>query len=93
MLESPLGTDITAQCLNDPENAISTKKDILRKDFNNLLLVSLSRHSSAKLVATVASWRQLWDVTLDKGGKKGTCTIQFLFKELAEPTLHWRKTV
>ena len=86
MLESQLGTNIVAQCLNDPENAFSiaksSKKAILRKDFTNLLSTSLSNHPSTKLVASVdesSSWRRLWDLALDKGGK-GTRSMQFLFK-------------
>ena len=91
MLESQLGTDIIAQCLNDPENAFfiakSSKKAILRKYFTNLLSTSLSNHPSTKLVASVAessSWRRLWDLSLDNGGK-GTRSMQFLFKELSRP--------
>ena len=91
MLESQLGTDIVAQCLNDPENAFSIaksfKKAILRKYFTNLLSTSLSNHPSTKLVASVAessSWRWLWDLALDKGGK-GTQSMQFLFEELSLP--------
>ena len=91
MLESQLGTDIVAQCLNDPENASSiaksSKKATLRKYFTNLLSTSFSNHPSTKLVVYVAessSWRRLWDLSLDKGGK-GTRSIQFLFKELSQP--------
>ena len=91
MLESQLGTDIVAQCLNDPENASSiaksSKKAILRKYFTNLLSTSLSNHPSTKLVASVAessSWRRLWDLSLDKGGKR-TRSMQFLFKALSRP--------
>ena len=87
MLESQLGTDIVAQCLNDPENAFSiaksSKKAILRNDFTNLLSTPLSNHPSTKLVVYVAessSWRLLWDLALDKGGKK--TSMKFLFKEL-----------
>ena len=91
MLESQLGTDIVAQCLDDPENAFfiarSSKKTILRKDSTNLLSTSLSDHPSTKLVSFVAessSWRRLWDLALDKGGKE-TRSMQFLFKELSRP--------
>ena len=91
MLESQLGTDIVVQCLNDPKNAFSiaksSKEAVLSKDFTNLLSTSLSNHLSTKLVASVAessSWRRLWDLALDKGGK-GTQSMQFLFKGLSRP--------
>ena len=95
MLESELKTDIVAKCLHDPENATSivqsSKKVILKRDYDKLLSESLSYHPSTKLVATVAmsssSWRWLWDMALDKG-PKGTHSMQFLFKK-TEPPMHW----
>ena len=48
MLESELKTDVVAKCLHDPENATSTvqssKKVILRRDYDKLLSESLSYH-------------------------------------------------
>ena len=83
MLESQLGTEIFAKCLHDPDNATSivqsSKKDILRKDNDELLSESLLHHPSTKLVASVAvssSWRQLWDMAFDRG-TKGTWSMQF----------------
>ena len=91
MLEPQLEIDIVTKCFHDPENVTSivqsSKKDILKKDYDKLLPESLSHHHSMKLVATVAvssSWRRLWDMALDRG-PKWTHSMQFLFKELSCP--------
>ena len=66
MLESQLGTDIVAQCLRDPDNAISfvrsSKKNniIMTKDYDKLISNSISHHPSSRVVAAIAmssSWR------------------------------------
>ena len=65
--------------------AKSSKKEVLSKDYNKLLIDSLSDHPSTKLIASIAklsSWMRIWNLTLDKG-KKGTRLMQHLFKELS----------
>ena len=76
MLESKLGIHVLAKCLSDPENAPdavrSCKESILRSDLTILISTSSDCPSSAApaaLIASHTSWRQLWDVALDKGVK------------------------
>ena len=87
MLEASLGTSVLERCLNEPCEAsaiVAEQKSILsNKDFQLLITHGLS-HRNAKLVAEVAqttSWRQLWDIALDRG-VKGTLGLQRLLREL-----------
>ena len=82
-----LGTNELVKCLNEPCEAsaiVAEQKSILiDKDFELLTTHGLS-HRNAKLVAEVAqttSWRQLWDIALDRG-VKGTLGLQRLLREL-----------
>ena len=88
MLETKLDTHILTQCLKYPTDSPAivkaSKQDILRSDYERLLLVS-STHPSAKHVATVAqstSWSRLWDMALDHG-IKGIQGLQLLLKMLS----------
>ena len=90
MLESSLGTSVLVRCLNEPCEAsaiVAEQKSILiDKDFELLTTHGLS-HRNAKLVAEVAqttSWKQLWDIALDRG-VKGTLGLQRLLRELGRP--------
>ena len=92
MLEVQLGTDVVEQCLQDPDNALSTfrsrKNMLLKQDFNKLLLSALNS-PSAHVIASIASqisWRKLWDLALDRG-VKGTYAVQGLLRELSRPPL------
>ena len=87
MLQSHTGIDCVSRCLdNVSETVKSLREEILKADYD-ALLKSQSQHLSTKFVAEVArssSWRQLWDLALDKG-TKGTTIMQLLFKELSRP--------
>ena len=83
MLEASLGTSVLERCLNmscEASAIVAKQKSILiGKDFDLLITYGLS-HRNAKLVAEVAqttSWRQLWDIALDRG-VKGTHGLQRL---------------
>ena len=85
MLEASLGTGVLERCLNEPCEAsaiVAEQKSILiNKDFQLLITHGLS-HRNAKLVAAqTTSWRQLWDIALDRG-VKGTLGLQRLLQEL-----------
>ena len=58
MLEVQLGTNVVEQCLQDPDNALSTfrsrKNMLLKQDFNKLLLSALNS-PSAHVIASIAS--------------------------------------
>ena len=80
MLEASLGTDILAQCLNDPVNAtqmVLSNEVILKKDFSNLLSSANGFACLAAKIASNISWRWLWDIALEKG-VTGTCLLQCL---------------
>ena len=85
MLEVQLGTNVVEQCLQDPDNALSTfrsrKNMLLKQDFNKLLLSALNS-PSAHVIASIASqisWPKLWDLALDRG-VKGTYAVQGLWQ-------------
>ena len=72
MLESPLATDLTSQCLRNPDDAVSItrsgKKLLLKQDFE-LLITSAVTHHLVKPIAEIVSWRKIWDSALDHGAK------------------------
>jgi len=74
--------------LHFPSMSICASSGKLLSSANSKLLSeSLSHRPSTKLVSTVAmssSWRQLWDMALNRG-TKGTRSMGFLFKELSRP--------
>ena len=91
MLEAPLGTDLTSQCLSNPDDAVSIicsgKKLLLERDFE-LLITSAITHPSVEPVAQIAttvSWRKIWDSALDHG-IKGTRCAQAILREFSRPT-------
>ena len=88
MLEAPLSTNITIQCLECPSESVevvrSSKKLLLGKDYD-LLLSSALTHPSVEPIASVVSWRRIWDGALDYG-VKGTMCVQAILRELSRPT-------
>ena len=91
MLEAPLSTNITIQCLQCPSESVaivcSSKKLLLGKDYD-LLLSSALTHPSVEPIARITSvvlWKRIWDGALDYGVKGTTC-VQAILRELSRPT-------
>ena len=90
MLEASLSTDIVNQCLTSPNDAVkivhSNRKVVLQRDYD-LLISSAMMHPSVEPIAKIASvvsWRKIWDGVLDYG-VKGTNCGQATLRELCRP--------
>ena len=67
--------------------AASLKKEILRKDKETLLTLSLEHQSTsiASRIAERSSWLKPWDIALD-WGPAGTAALRSLYKEMTRPS-------
>ena len=90
MLEAPLSTDIVNQCLTSPNNAVkivhSNKKFLLKCDYDILISTAMMHPSVEPIakIASIVSWRKIWDGALDYG-VKGTYCGQAILRELGRP--------
>ena len=89
MLEAPLSTDIVNQCLTSQNKAVeivhSNKKVLL--NVIHVLISTATMHPSVEPIAKIASvvsWKKIWDGVLDYG-VKGTNCSQAILRKICRP--------
>ena len=91
MLQVPLSTDIVNQCLTSPNNAfeiVDSNKKVLKCDYDILISTAMMHPFVEPIakIASVVSWRKIWDGALDYR-VKGTNCSQAILRELS--TCFW----